>query len=223
MQHLLESYSSMAAEESDVSAGLAAHLADEGASLSPAAGAASEAVTVKSELHSPVSGGWAVTGAAAAAPPPRQQIALLPGAYGAVDSVGPSMADLSSRLETLETLLANSKSLESISAELDRARDDIGDLTKRVSDLNLEIDLLKQAGSNTTITFDTIDGRLRWLEGAVQPLCGYALDLGRYMKTAGETFHAWAWRNGSIEQQAASSRGAVVVPATPPHNKEQRR
>ena len=112
MQHILESYSSMAAEESDVSAGLAAPFADESASLSPVAGAASEVVTVKSELPSPVSGGWVVTGAAAAASPPRQQIALLPSVFGAADSVGPSMADLSSRLETLETLLANSKSLE---------------------------------------------------------------------------------------------------------------
>ena len=90
---------------------------------------------------------------------------------------------------------------------------------KQNAGLSVELDLLMQAGKNTTTTFQDIDGRLKWLEGAVQPLAGFAFDCSRYMKTAGETFHNWAWRNGSIEQQPAGSRGNVVVPATPPHKK----
>eukprot|EP00662_Eupelagonemidae_sp_cell21_P006949 gene6949-26806_t len=111
--------------------------------------------------------------AAAVAPPPP-----------AYDPSSPPLTvhSLHVRLDTVETLLANAESLETMIEMLNASLASVAELR-----VNVELDLLKQAGPNTTNNFLDVDSRLRWLEGAVQPLAVFVLDFTRYMKSAGDS------------------------------------
>jgi hypothetical protein len=155
---------------------------------------------------------WPVASAASVAAPPPPLL----------DTPPLDLQSLHQRLDLVETLMANADPLDKMAEKLNASENELAEMRKQMHDLNVELDLLKQAGSNTTNNFQEVDGRLKWLEGAVQPLAGFVLDFTRYTRSAGESFHNWAWRNKTIEQQPAGSIGSVVVAAQPPHKKPRR-